>query len=60
MIIISVKSILLLQHVFVNGKSRITQMLAVYENACKCLDEGEHMDLILLDFSNAFDSVSGE
>ena len=41
-----------------NGKSCTTQLLDVYENVGKCLDEGKQMDMIFLDFSKAFDSVN--
>ena len=47
-----------LQHGFMNGKSCTTQLLDVYENVGKCLDEGKQMDMIFLDFSKAFDSVN--
>ena len=40
-----------LQHGFVNGKSCTTQLLDVYENVDKCLDEGKQINMIFLDFS---------
>ena len=47
-----------LQHGFMNGESCTTQLLDVYENVGKCLDEGKQMDMIFLDFSKAFDLVN--
>ena len=46
-----------LQHGFMNGKSCTTQLLEVYDNVGKCLDGGKQMNMIILDFSKAFDSV---
>ena len=45
------------QHGFMNGKSCTTQLLTVYDEIGKYLDEGKQTDMIFLDFSKAFDSV---
>ena len=45
------------QHGFMNGKSCTTQLLTVYDEIGKHLDEGKRTDMIFLDFSKAFDSV---
>ena len=45
------------QHGFLNGKSTETQMLSVFDNISKVLDDGGQTDIIYLDFSKAFDSV---
>ena len=46
------------QHGFMNGKSCTTQLLTVYDEIGKHLDEGKQTDMIFLDFSKAFDSVN--
>ena len=45
------------QHGFMNGKSCTTQLLTVYDEIRKHLDEGKQTDMIFLAFSKAFDSV---
>ncbi len=47
-----------LQHGFLKGKSTITQLLSVYEEIEKSLDGNIQTDVIFLDFSKAFDTVS--
>ena len=44
------------QHGFMNGKSCTTQLLTIYDEIGKHLDEGKQTDMIFLDFSKAFDS----
>ena len=45
------------QHGFMNRKSCTTQLLTVYDEIEKHIDEGKQTDMIFLDFSKAFDSV---
>ena len=47
-----------LQHGFVKGKSCSTQLLDVYHRIGESLDKSCQTDIIFLDFSKAFDSVS--
>ncbi len=46
------------QHGFLPQRSTLTSLLAAEELITKRLDEGSAFDLINLDFSKAFDSVS--
>ena len=46
-----------LQHVFVSGKSCVTQLLSVLYKLGVTLDAGRESDVVYLDFSKAFDSV---
>ena len=46
-----------LQHGFMKKRSCTTQLLEVYHNIGKTLDEGGQVDIIFLDFSKAFDCV---
>ena len=45
------------QHGFVSGRSCTTQLLEFMEEATQALDRGEGVDVIYLDFANAFDEV---
>ena len=45
------------QHGFRKGRSRETQLLLLLENLTKTLDNRRQVDLILTDFSKAFDKV---
>ena len=45
------------QHGFLKGKSTETQLLEVYDNISKVLDDSGQSDIIFLDLSKAFDSV---
>ena len=45
------------QHGLMNGKSCTTQLLTVYDEIGKHLDEGKQTDMIFLDFSKTFYSV---
>lgn len=47
-----------LQHGFMKGRSCTTQLLSVYNRVGQCLDRGKQTDIVYLDFSKAFDSVS--
>ena len=44
------------QHGFMNGKSCTTQLLTVYDETRKIIDEDKQTDMIFLDFSKTFDS----
>ncbi len=46
------------QHGFLPRRSTLTNLLVAEELITKWLDEGSAVDLIYLDFSNAFDSVN--
>ena len=46
------------QYGFRSGRSCNTQLLDALDTWTKCLNEGDDVDIILLDFSKAFDSVS--
>lgn len=47
-----------LQHGFIKGRSTITQLLSVFHEISSILDNAGQVDMIYLDFSKAFDSVS--
>ena len=47
-----------LQHRFVKGRSTVTQLLTVFQEISCTLDRAGQVDMIYLDFSKAFDSVS--
>lgn len=47
-----------LQHGFVKGRSTVTQLLSVFHEVSSVLDNAGQVDMIYLDFSKAFDSVS--
>ena len=46
------------QHGFVRGRSCLTNLLEAFESWTRLLDEGYEVDVIYLDYSKAFDSVS--
>ena len=45
------------QHGVMNEKSSTTQLVTVYDEIGRLLDEGKQTDLIFLDFSTSFDSM---
>jgi len=47
-----------LQHGFMKKRSCTTQLLKVYNTVGACLDKGHQVDLVYLDFSKAFDTIS--
>ena len=44
------------QHGFTRNKSCLTNLLETLEDITSCLDNGEEVDLVFLDYRKAFDS----
>ncbi|CAL4059403.1 unnamed protein product [Meganyctiphanes norvegica] len=45
------------QHGFRSGRSTLSQLLSHFDNILKCLEEGEDVNVVYLDFAKAFDKV---
>ncbi|PKU40746.1 rna-directed dna polymerase from mobile element jockey-like [Limosa lapponica baueri] len=46
------------QHRFTKGKSRLTNLMSSYDGMTGWIDEGRAVDVVYLDFSKAFDTIS--
>ena len=46
------------QHVFMKGRSCLTNTISFYDKVTCLVDEGKAADVVFLDFSKAFDTVS--
>ena len=46
------------QHGFMKGRSCLTNLISFYDMVTCLLDEGKAVDVVYLDFSKAFDTIS--
>ncbi|GAB0207466.1 mitochondrial enolase superfamily member 1 [Grus japonensis] len=46
------------QHGFMDGRSCLTHLISFYDKVTRLVDEGKAVDVVYLDFSKAFDTIS--